>query len=187
MKSITVRLDDELKAQAEAALARLEISPTQAITHLYLYLAQHGQLPFRVRLLAESPEEVFRATLAHVRSVTELMTSVAGLPADADSRAGMTKLCQARCLQLRQRITDNAAFMAGTACRDPQTHLPDENVAQYWRWIQDHLIQAENALGQAAPDMPATLNAIAGKLTGYYWQLATWIDFQEAGCQASQI
>lgn len=176
MKSITVRLDEELKAQAETALARLEVSPTQAITHLYLYLAQHGQLPFRVRPLAESPEEVYRATLAHVRSVTELMTTVAGLPPEACERAGMTELCLTRCLQLRQHIAGNAAFMAAVACPDALPWDPEEDTGLYWQSLQEYLAQAESELKASSGSIPPALGALIRKIKALYWQLATYID-----------
>lgn len=176
MKSITVRLDEELKAQAEAVLARLEISPTQAITHLYLYLAQHGQLPFRVRPVAESPEEVYRATLARVRSVTELMTTVAGLPAEAYERAGMTELCLSRCLQLRQHIAGNVPFMAAVASPDALPWDPEEDTGLYWQSVQEYLTQAENVLKASSGGVPPALGALSGKIKAVYWQLATYID-----------
>lgn len=75
MKSITIRLDDELKAQAETALARLEVSPTQAITHLYLYLAQHGHLPFRLTMLCETPEDVWREAMNKAQAALTLIRS----------------------------------------------------------------------------------------------------------------
>lgn len=176
MKTITVRLDDELKAQAESALAELEVSPTQAITHLYLYVAQHGQLPFRVRPVAESPEEVYRATLAHVRSVTELMTTVAGLPAGACERAGMTDLCLTRCRQLRQHIAGNAAFMAAVTCPDALPWDPEEDTGLYWQSVQEYLAQAESLLKASSGEIPPTLGALSGKIRAVYWQLATYID-----------
>ncbi|MEZ0585532.1 type II toxin-antitoxin system RelB/DinJ family antitoxin [Erwinia sp. STN24] len=179
MKSITVRLDDELKAQAEAVLEHLGVSSTQAITHLYLYLAQHGQLPYRIRPVAESPEDVYRATLHRVRAVTGLLTTVAALPADAVERRDLTELCSVRCLRLRQDIAGNAPFLAAAICTDPLPRTDGEDAGLYWRWIGENLARAENAIDQAAPDMNATLTAVAGQLTGYYWQLATYTDQYE--------
>lgn len=46
--TINVRIDTELKAQAEAELKKLDISTTKAISYLYGYVAQHGKLPFVV-------------------------------------------------------------------------------------------------------------------------------------------
>ncbi|HHD8103971.1 TPA: type II toxin-antitoxin system RelB/DinJ family antitoxin [Salmonella enterica] len=177
--SITVRLDDRLKAQAEAVLEELGVSSTQAITHLYLYLAQHGQLPFRVRAEAESPADVHRATLHRVRAVTGLLATVAGLPADTAERRNMTELCYIRCLRLRQDIAKNTDFMAAVICTDPLPREDGEDTGLYWRRIRENLARAENAIDQAAPDMNATLTAVTGQLTGYYWQLATYTDQYE--------
>ncbi|MDU4129813.1 hypothetical protein [Pantoea sp.] len=35
------------------------------------------------------------------------------------------------------------------------------------------------ALESPAPDLSATLTSVLGQLSGYYWQLATWIDLYE--------
>lgn len=45
MGSITVRIDDELKAQAEAELAQLGVSHTDVIIGIYRYIIQHHRLP----------------------------------------------------------------------------------------------------------------------------------------------
>ncbi|MFV9671440.1 type II toxin-antitoxin system RelB/DinJ family antitoxin [Pantoea sp. KXB25] len=63
METVTVRIEDHLKAQAEDVLARHGVSPTEAVNHLYLYVAQHSRLPFRVRPVSESPEDVYRSLL----------------------------------------------------------------------------------------------------------------------------
>ncbi|HBW5254103.1 TPA: type II toxin-antitoxin system RelB/DinJ family antitoxin [Klebsiella pneumoniae] len=179
MKTVTVRIEDQLKAQAEEVLARHGVTQTEAVNHLYLYLAQHGQLPFRVRAEAESPADVHRATLHRVRAVTGLLVTVAGLPADAAERRNMTELCYIRCLRLRQDIERNADFMAAVIRTDPLPREDGEDTGLYWRRIGENLARAENAIDQAAPDINATLTAVTGQLTGYYWQLATYTDQYE--------
>ncbi|WLS81159.1 type II toxin-antitoxin system RelB/DinJ family antitoxin (plasmid) [Erwinia pyri] len=177
--SITVRLDDQLKAQAEAVLDELGVSSTQAITHLYLYLVQHRQLPYRVRPVSESPEDVYRNLLQQMRAVSRLLSSVAGLPAEAPERPAMARHCLHRCRQLQQDIERNIGFMAGVSCRDPLPHTDDEDTGIYWQWMAEQLQRAVLALESPAPDLSATLTSVSGQLSRYYWQLATWIDLYE--------
>lgn len=176
MKTVTVRIEDHLKAQAEEVLARHGVSPTEAVNHLYLYLAQHGQLPFRVRPVSESPEDVYSNMLQQVRAVNTLIVSVSGLPADAPERPGIIRHCHYRCRQLLQDIERNTGFMAGVHCRDPQPRTSGEDTGDYWRWMVRQLRLAVSALESPAPDLAATLNGVSGQITGLYWQLATWID-----------
>ncbi|MBD8170356.1 type II toxin-antitoxin system RelB/DinJ family antitoxin [Erwinia persicina] len=176
MKTVTVRIEDQLKAQAEEVLARHGVSPTEAVNHLYLYLAQHGQLPFRVRPVSESPEDVYSNMLQQVRAVNTLIVSVSGLPADAPERPGIIRHCHHRCRQLLQDIERNTGFMAGVRCRDLQPSTGDEDTGDYWRWMVRQLRLAVSALESPAPDLAATLNGVSGQITGLYWQLATWID-----------
>lgn len=179
MKTVTVRIEDQLKAQAEDVLVRHGVSPTEAINHLYLYLAQHGRLPFRVRPVSESPEDVYRSLLQQVRAVITLISSVTGLPAGAPERPEMIRHCLHRCRQLQQDIDRDTEFMAGVSCRDPQPRTGDEDTSNYWRWMVRHLRRAVLALEGPAPDLSASLISVAGQLRSYYWQLATWIDLYE--------
>lgn len=176
MKTVTVRIEDQLKAQAEEVLARHGVSPTEAVNHLYLYLAQHGQLPFRVRPVSESPEDVYSNMLQQVRAVNTLLVSVSGLPAGAPERPGIIRHCHHRCRQLLQDIERNTGFMAGVRCRDPLPRTGDGDTGDYWRWMVRQLRLAVSALESPAPDLAATLNGVAGQITSLYWQLATWID-----------
>lgn len=177
--SITVRLDDQLKAQAEAVLDELGVSSTQAITHLYLYLVQHERLPFRVRPVSESPEDVCRTLLQQVRVVRPLLSSVAGLTEDAPERPEMIQLTLYRCRQLKQDIERNITFMSGVSCRDPMPLIGNDDTGIYWQSIAEQLQRAVPALEGPTPDLPATLTSVGGQLRSYYWQLATWIDLYE--------
>ncbi|MBT8500518.1 hypothetical protein DH20_14210 [Pantoea agglomerans] len=176
MKTINVRIEDQLKAQAEEVLARHGVSPTEAVNHLYLYLAQHGQLPFRVSKRAEAPADVFRDTLIRVRLAIDALQSVSAMPDGAPDRDYLATQCRLRCGQLRQDIAGSAAFMALAACRDPLPRDPDEDTGLYWQWMQDHLAQAEDVLEEAAGNMSALLSAMTGQINAVYWQLATFID-----------
>jgi addiction module RelB/DinJ family antitoxin len=179
VKTVTVRIEDQLKAQAEEVLARHGVSPTEAVNHLYLYLAQHGRLPFRVRPVSESPEDVYRTLLLQVRAVSPLISSVAGLPAGAPERPDMIRHCLHRCRQLQQDIDRNIEFMAGVRCRDTLPRTGDEDTGDYWRWMTIQLRRAVLALEEPAPDLSATLTSAEGQLSSYYWQLATWINIYD--------
>lgn len=179
MKTVTVCIEDELKAQAEEVLARHGVSPTEAVNHLYLYLVQHGQLPFRLRHVSESSEDVYRTLLLQVRAVSPLISSMAGLNVDALERPGLIRLILQRCRQLQQDIERNIEFMEGVSCRDTLPRTGDEDTGDYWRWLVIHLRRAVLALESPASDMSDTLNSVASQLRSYYWQLATWIDLYE--------
>ncbi|MDE8559333.1 type II toxin-antitoxin system RelB/DinJ family antitoxin [Pantoea vagans] len=179
MKTINVRIEDQLKAQAEDVLARHGVSPTEAVNHLYLYLVQHGRLPFRVRPVSESPVDVYRSLLRQVRAVSPLIRSVAGLPAGAPERPDMIRHCLHRCRQLQQDIDRNIEFMAGVRCRDTLPRTGDEDTGDYWRWLTIQLRRAVLALEDPAHDLSATLTSAEGQLSSYYWQLATWIDIYD--------
>ena len=43
------------------------------------------------------------------------------------------------------------------------------------------------ALESPAPDLSATLTSVLGQLSGYYWQLASWIDLYELRSLAKQV
>ncbi|WP_313159039.1 type II toxin-antitoxin system RelB/DinJ family antitoxin [Mixta calida] len=179
MKTVTVRIEEQLKAQAEEVLARHGVTPTEAVNHLYLYLAQHGKLPFRVRPVSESPEDVYRSLLLRVRAVSPMISSVAGLPAGAPERPEMLRHCLHHCRQLLQDIKRSIEFMAGVSCCDPLRRTGDEDTGDYWRWLTNHLQRTVLALEGPEPDLSASLISAAGQLRSYYWQLATWIDLYE--------
>jgi RHH-type rel operon transcriptional repressor/antitoxin RelB len=62
MASITIDIDDELKVRAYHELEKLGITPSELVRQALLYVAQHGQLPFRLTLMNED-DEVLIATV----------------------------------------------------------------------------------------------------------------------------
>ncbi|HFQ7030048.1 TPA: type II toxin-antitoxin system RelB/DinJ family antitoxin [Yersinia enterocolitica] len=48
---LTVRIDDRLKKQAEANLAQLGLTATDAVTQLYRFIAEHGRMPVTERIV----------------------------------------------------------------------------------------------------------------------------------------
>lgn len=46
---LTIRLNDELKQRAEAKLNPLGLTPTDAVTQLYRFIAEHGRMPVTER------------------------------------------------------------------------------------------------------------------------------------------
>lgn len=63
MASITIRIDDDLKARAYPELEKLGITPSELMRQALQYVAEQGQLPFKPVLMAEEDE----ALLATVR------------------------------------------------------------------------------------------------------------------------
>lgn len=158
-------------------LAHHGVIPTEAVNHLYL--VQHGRLPYRVRPVSKSPEEVYRSLLLQVRAVSPLISSVAGLPADAPERPEMIWHCLHRYRQLEQNSDRNIEFMVGVNCRNTLPRTGDEDTGDYWRWLVINLRRAVLALEEPAPDLSAMLTSAEGKLRSYYWQLANWVDLYD--------
>ncbi|MFB4393025.1 MULTISPECIES: type II toxin-antitoxin system RelB/DinJ family antitoxin [unclassified Pseudomonas] len=53
MASITIRVDDELKARAYRELERLGVTPSELVHQTLQYVAEHGELPFQPILMLE--------------------------------------------------------------------------------------------------------------------------------------
>lgn len=53
MGSITLRIDDELKARAYAALQKMGITPSEALRLMLEYIADNERLPFKQTLLSD--------------------------------------------------------------------------------------------------------------------------------------
>ena len=67
---IRVRVETSLKVEAEAVLAQLGLSPTEAIRLFYLQVSRQGGLPFEVRI----PNVETHAAMKDARSGRQLKT-----------------------------------------------------------------------------------------------------------------
>ena len=67
---IRVRVETSLKVEAEAVLAQLGLSPTEAIRLFYLQVSRQGGLPFEVRI----PNVETHAAMKDARSARQLKT-----------------------------------------------------------------------------------------------------------------
>ena len=67
---IRVRVEPSLKVEAEAVLAQLGLSPTEAIRLFYLQVSLQGGLPFEVRI----PNAETHAAMKDARSCKQLKT-----------------------------------------------------------------------------------------------------------------
>ncbi|HDL6887638.1 TPA: type II toxin-antitoxin system RelB/DinJ family antitoxin [Yersinia enterocolitica] len=76
MATINVRIDDELKSQADEVLKRLQASPTQVITALYQYIATKKKLPFVVTTDVSTPEELNQRLVSHAHLLMDLYLKI---------------------------------------------------------------------------------------------------------------
>lgn len=53
MGSITLRIDDDLKARAYTALQKMGITPSEALRLMLEYIADNERLPFKPTLLSD--------------------------------------------------------------------------------------------------------------------------------------
>lgn len=56
MVSINVRIDDDLKTRAYRELERLGVTPSELMRQALQYVAERGQLPFRLVLMTDEDE-----------------------------------------------------------------------------------------------------------------------------------
>ncbi|MBK4996820.1 type II toxin-antitoxin system RelB/DinJ family antitoxin [Pseudomonas sp. S37] len=68
MASITLRIDDELMAQAYKQLERLGVTPSELIHQVLQYVAEQGRLPSELAQIAEEDEDL-------IATVNERLTS----------------------------------------------------------------------------------------------------------------
>lgn len=172
MKSITIRLDDQLKSSAESVLDALGVSPTQAITQLYQYVAEHGRLPFRQITRTESPEDVVyealrRTTLAHDALIDLQHTAPEKPGYDAKLRTTAAAISTAS-----GYVTANLNFMA----EFPATEKG--KLAHVWSWsmmataLQDNL----HKIAGADTGRPTNLDISIILLTKHLHGLKTWLN-----------
>ena len=67
---IRARMEPDLKEHAEAVLAKVGLSPTEAIRLFYRQVSLHGGLPFDVRV----PNAATRAAVSQARAGKKLKT-----------------------------------------------------------------------------------------------------------------
>lgn len=60
MATLNVRLDDNLKQQAYAVLADLNISPSEAIRLYFQYITDNRRLPIKQAVITEEEDELIR-------------------------------------------------------------------------------------------------------------------------------
>ena len=56
--NVNVRIDAELKQSADEAMQIAGVSPTQAVTLLYQYIAENKRLPFVVTTSVKTPDDL---------------------------------------------------------------------------------------------------------------------------------
>lgn len=60
MATLNVRLDDNLKQQAYAVLADLNVSPSDAVRLFFQYIADNRSLPIKQTVITDEDEELLR-------------------------------------------------------------------------------------------------------------------------------
>lgn len=68
MATLNIRLDDELKQEAYAALQKMNLTPSEAVRLLFQYVAQNNKFPIQTVLVNDEDLELLetvRYRLAH--------------------------------------------------------------------------------------------------------------------------
>ncbi|CAM3718555.1 Antitoxin RelB [uncultured Avibacterium sp.] len=68
MATLNIRLDDELKQEAYAALQKMNLTPSEAVRLLFQYVAQNNKFPIQTVLVNDEDLELLetvRHRLAH--------------------------------------------------------------------------------------------------------------------------
>lgn len=76
MASLNFRIDDDLKEKADAFYSANGISPTQAVTGLYQYVADYGKLPFDIRMSVTTDADLYRQALEQTQHVFTMLVLV---------------------------------------------------------------------------------------------------------------
>lgn len=74
---MNVRLDSQLKEAGDAVLARIGMTPSQAVRELWQYLIENGHMPVAKRNNDEAPSDDMRskASLPHLSEGAALVSS----------------------------------------------------------------------------------------------------------------
>lgn len=68
MANINLRIDDELKARAFAALEKMGITPSEALRQTLEYIADNERLPFKKTLLSDEDAELVEIVRERLRN-----------------------------------------------------------------------------------------------------------------------
>ncbi|WP_437891645.1 type II toxin-antitoxin system antitoxin RelB [Phytobacter sp. V91] len=68
MGSINLRIDDELKARAYAALEKMGVTPSEALRLMLEYIADNERLPFKQTLLSDEDAELVEIVRERLRN-----------------------------------------------------------------------------------------------------------------------
>lgn len=90
LSQISVRVDDELKQRADIAMKHAGTNPTQAITYLYQYIAEHEKLPFSVQTRFSSPEDTTKNLIEMIRSIYDYWKAIALTSTKTKEESGAT-------------------------------------------------------------------------------------------------
>lgn len=185
MKSITVRLDEELKSRAENVLDTLDVNPTQAITHLYQYIAVNGRLPFRVNITAETPEDVYREALRRATAVSKSLDAMQNLPNLGERSALELSAFNQGVVPTMFAAADAATYIR--ANRDFMNTLRPRGDGSFhpevsWPLVAHYLTQAETALSEAAGtfDLTDAVFTTARFIRRHTDELAAYLNAPEA-------
>lgn len=79
MGTITIRVDDELKADSYAALEKLGITPSELLRQTLEYVAQSGKLPFQSALLSNEDFELLNTVKERLKNPQPVKVSLEDL------------------------------------------------------------------------------------------------------------
>lgn len=72
MASINIRIDDDLKARAYCELEKLGVTPSELVRQVLQYVAERGELPFKLVLMTEDDEPLVAIVLERLDNPSKL-------------------------------------------------------------------------------------------------------------------
>lgn len=76
MASISIRIDDDLKARAYRELEKLGVTPSELMRQALQYVADRGQLPFKPVLMTEEDEALLATVRERLASPQRVKVSI---------------------------------------------------------------------------------------------------------------
>lgn len=76
MASISIRIDDDLKARAYQQLEKLGVTPSELMRQALQYVADRGQLPFKPVLMTEEDEALMATVRERLASPQRVKVSI---------------------------------------------------------------------------------------------------------------